>query len=108
MGLSSCFHHHDVSVSISDDEDEMKASYQRKQTHTVRVFVDEHLVANSMVSVKKGSKDKQITLNNKSKFYVNAGPREIRIHIHDRKNAEELRGLIKDIREELDEILEDN
>ncbi len=113
-GLSSCFHHHDVAVSISDDTDEyeINAPYKKGQTHHVQVFVDERLAASSMVSVEKRSKDKRIILDHESKFYLNTNPREIRIHIGDIENAEELREIVKDIRnnirEEIDENFEDN
>ena len=106
--LSSCFHRHDISISVSDDEDEyeMDASYNRSQEHEVQVYLNEHLLSNSIVSFKHD--DDRITLDDNTTVYINSYPGELSIKIDKHKNSEEACEKIRQICEELKDILADN
>ena len=108
--LSSCFHNHNMSISISDDEDEyeMDASYQRNHTHDVQVYLNEHLISNGKVSFKHDLVDNEITLDHNTTFYIDSRPGELRIKIDKRVNSEEACENIKQICEDLKDMLADN
>ena len=106
--MSSCFHHHDISISISDDDDEyeMDVLYQRNKTNTVQVYLNEHLL--NSVSLKKRWKDEVIILDDHTKFYLHAYPGELRIKIDKTENSQESCDKVKQVCEELKDILADN
>jgi hypothetical protein len=110
--MSSCFHlHHDnISISVSDDEDEyeMQADYRKKQSHAVQVYLNNHLLNNSGVSIHNGFVDDEITLDDKTTFYINTNPGELNIRINKNENSEESCERVKQICEELKQILADN
>ena len=110
-GMSSCFHHrHDISISVSDDEDEyeMDANYRRNQSHAVQVYLNNHLLANSTVSIHNGFVDDEITLDDKTTFYINSNPGELNIRIDKTENSEEQCERIRQACEDLKEILENH
>jgi hypothetical protein len=110
-GLSSCFHHrHDISVTVSDDEDEyeMEADYRRNQSHDVQVFLNDHLLANSNTSIRNGYADDEVTLDDKTTFYINTNPGELNIRINKNENSEESCERIRLVCEELKQILADH
>ena len=110
-GTSSCFHHrHDMSISISDDEDlyEMEADYRRNQSHAVQVYLNNHLLTTSNISIKNGYVDDEVTLDDKTTFYINTNPGELNIRINKNENSEESCERVRQICEELKEILDNN
>lgn len=108
--LSSCFHNHNISISISDDEKEyeMDASYRKNQTHKVRAYLNEHLLSNSVVLVKNTSMDEEIILDDNSTFYINSYPGELRIKMDKTENSEASCEKVKQVCEDLKDILADN
>ena len=110
-GMSSCFHdRHDISISVSDDEDEyeMDADYRRNQSHAVQVYLNNHLLSNSGVSIRNGFVDDEIILDDKTTFYINSNPGELSIRIDKTENSEEQCERIRQACEDLKEILENH
>ena len=110
-GLSSCFHsHNDISISVSDDEDEyeMEADYRRNQSHAVQVYLNNHLLNNSNVSIHNGFVDDEVTLDDKTTFYINTNPGELNIRINKNENSEESCERVRQVCEELKQILANN
>ena len=110
-GMSSCFHHHnDLSISVSDDEDEyeMEADYRRNQSRDVQVYLNNHLLKNSNVSIHNGYVDDEVTLDDKTTFYINTNPGELNIRINKNENSEESCERVRQVCEELKQILADN
>lgn len=107
--LSSCFHDHDICISVSDDEDEyeMEASYKKNQTHAVQGYLDEHFF-NSRSSSNSRWRNEEITLDDKTTFYINTRPGELRIKFDKTENSEESYEKVRQACEELKEILADN
>jgi hypothetical protein len=108
--MSSCFHHHNISISISDDEDEyeMEASYRKNQTRAVQAYLDEHLPNNRIVSFKNESGNDEITLEDNTTIYVKSYPGKLKIKIDKSVNSEESCEKVKQICEDLKDILADN
>ncbi len=108
--MSSCFHNHNISISISDDDDayQMEASYRRDQTHEVRTYLNEHLLKNSSVSFKSKSMDEEITLEDNRKFYINSQPGELKIKVDKTENSGESCERIKEVCEDLKNLLAEN
>ncbi len=110
--MSSCFHVHDgdISITTTDDEDEyeMEASYSRNQTHAVQVYLNEHLISSSNRSFKNRPIDDEITLDDKTTVYINSYPGELRIKINKAKNSDESCERVREICEELKDILADS
>jgi hypothetical protein len=108
--LSSCFHHHNFSISVSDDEDEYKmdALYNKNRSHFVQVYLDDHLMNSSTVSFKDRDYDDEINLDNDTKIYINSHPGRLKIKINKRNNSKEACDEIKQVCEDLKDILADN
>lgn len=108
--FSSCIYHHpDVCITVSDDEDEyeMDASYKKSKTHAVQVYLDEHLLNNN-ISLKNNWEDGEIMLDDKTTVYINTYPGELKIKIDKRENTDESYEKVKQVCEELEVIIEDN
>jgi hypothetical protein len=107
--LSSCFHDHDICISVSDDEDEyeMEASYRKNQTHAVQVYLDEHLF-NGSTSTYRRWQNEAVTLDDKTTFYINSRPGQLRIKFDKTENSEESYEKVRQACEELKEVLADN
>lgn len=110
ISLPSCFHHHDVSVTISDDEDEyeMDAMYKKEQIHDVQVYLNEHLLTSGKISIRNMRGDEKITLDDKTTLYINSAPGELRIRFDKRENDKESNEMVKDLCEDLKDILAHN
>jgi hypothetical protein len=111
-GMSSCFHFndHDISISVSDDDDEyeMDADYSRRQTHDVQVYLNDHLL-NGKIKLKHNDHiDREITLDDKTTFYINSEPGSLNIKINKTQNSEEQCERIREACEDLKEILARN
>lgn len=109
--MSSCFHHrHDISISVSDDENEfeMDADYGKNKSHRVQVYLNNHLLNNSSVSIRNGFVDDEVTLDDETSFYINTNPGELRIRIDKTENSEEQCEKIRQACEDLKEILENH
>jgi hypothetical protein len=96
-----------IMVSVSDDEDEyeMEADYRRNQSHEVQVYLNNHLLTNSNVSINNGYVDDEVTLDDKTTFYINSNPGELSIRINKNENSEESCERVKQICQELKQIL---
>ena len=110
--MPSCFHFndHDISISVSDDDDEyeMDADYSRSQTHAVQVYLNDHLL-NGEIRLKHNDHiDKEITLDDKTTFYINSEPGSLNIKIDKTKNSEEQCERVRQACEDLKGILADN
>ena len=110
--IPSCFHFndHDVSISVSDDDDEyeMDADYKRSQTHAVQVYLNDHLLNGNIRLTRNDHIDKEITLDDKTTFYINSNPGSLEIKIDKTKNSEEQCERIRQACEDLKEILNDH
>jgi hypothetical protein len=108
----SCFHFsdHDISISVSDDEDEyeMDADYSRSQAHAVRVYLNNHLLNGKFKMRRNDYLDKEITLDDKTTFYINSNPGSLQIRIDKKENSEEQCERVRQACEDLKEILADN
>lgn len=110
--ISSCLHFndHDISISVSDDEDEyeMDADYKRSQTHDVQVYLNDHLL-NGEIKLRHNDRvDKEITLDDKTTFYINSKPGKLYIKIDKTENSDEQCERVRQACEDLKEILAEN
>lgn len=107
---TSCFHHHDFSVTITDDEDdfEMDAWYNKSRTHAVQVYLNDHLLSQHTKVNKKGWHHDEITLGGDSEIYINSDPGELKIRIAKSGNSDESVIHLKNICEDLKIIMSDN
>ena len=112
VATSSCFHFndHDISISISDDDDEyeMDAAFRRNQTQAVQVYLNDHLLNKGTKFSRNDFVDKEITLDDKTTFYINSNPGSLHIKIDKTENSEESCERIRVACEDLKEILADN
>lgn len=107
--LASCFHHrNDVCITISDDDDEyeMDASYHKRKTHAVEVYLDEHLL-NERVSI-RNNRGEEIVLDDDTKFSLRSYPGRLSIKIDKTENPEESCEKIRAVCEDLKDIMDDN
>ena len=107
---SLCFHNNNLSISVSDDEDEyeMDASFQNRKTHAVQVYLNDHLLTSNSKWRNGDEVEKEITLDDNTNFSINASPGELRIRIDKTENSEESCEKIRRACEDLKEILVSN
>ena len=112
VAMSSCFHrhNHDISISISDDDDEyeMDADYRRNQTHSVQVYLNDHLLNGDIKLSRNDYIDKEITLDDNTTFYINSNPGSLHIKVDKTENTEEQCERVRQACEDLKQILADN
>lgn len=108
--FSFCRWGHNTSISISDSYDEygMTASYQKRKTNKVQRFLDECWEDNSNISFKRRRVDGMVILNDRTKFYLHSYPGELEIRIDKNENSPESCTMIKEICEDIKEILSEN
>jgi hypothetical protein len=108
-GMSSCFHHrNDMSIKVSDDEDEyeMEANYPRRQSHDVKVYLNDRLLNQGSHTGRHSFKNEEITLDDNTTFYIDSYPGSLQIKINKTENSEEQCERIRQACQELKEILE--
>jgi len=108
--MPSCFHSHDISISISDDDDEyeMDAAFRRSQTHAVQVYLNDRLLNRGTKFSRNDFVDDEITLDDKTTFYINSNPGSLHIKIDKSENSEESCERIRVACENLKVILAQN
>jgi hypothetical protein len=107
--MSSCFFcEHDMSVTISDDDDEyeMDASFNRNKTHAVQVYLNEHLLNNRVAF--RNRDDEEITLDDNTTIYITTHPGQVSIKIDKEENSEESCEKVRRVCEDLKDIVADN
>ena len=109
-GTSCVFYNDNLSVSVSDDEDEyeMDASFQNRKTHAVQVYVNDHLLINSSKWRNGDEVEKEVRLDDNTKFSLNASPGELRIRIDKTANSEASCEKIRIACEDIKELLTNN
>ncbi len=110
--FSSCIrwhHHHDTSVTISDSEDEyeLSASFDEHKTRKIQRLLDRELNIDLGTSGRRTHVDATITLNDHTTFYMRALPGELRINFDKSENSEDSWIKIQGVCEEIKEALED-
>ena len=107
--LSSCFHHgNDTCITVSDDdhEFEMDASYHKRKTRAVEVYIDKHLL-NNRVSIRH-KRGEEIVLDDDTKFTLRSFPGRLSIRIDKDENPDESLEKIRVACEDLKDIMDDN
>lgn len=84
----------------------MDASYNKRKTHAVEVYLDEHLL-NERVSI-IDNRDEEIVLDDETRFSLRSQPGRISIKIDKTENPEASYEKIRVVCEDLKEILDDN
>ena len=105
--FSSCIRYHDVSISISDDEDvyRMKALYDEHKTKAVQRRINKYLKENNSMSFVNSSIDADITLDDGTSFYVVSRPGKLKIKMDRTENSEEAYDKVKEMCEEIKDLL---
>ncbi|MFZ1786088.1 MAG: hypothetical protein WAU23_12865 [Ferruginibacter sp.] len=107
--LTSCFHHHNLSITETDDDDEfeMDAKFEPHRTHEVKVYLDKHLLGSSVVSVVDRSGKEEVLLDDHSSIYIKADRGRLQISINKDGNSEVALTRVKQICRDLEDILKD-
>jgi hypothetical protein len=106
--FSSCRWHYDSSISVWDNEDEyeLNAIYAKSKTGKVQRFLDRCLEERCNTSFSHSHIDKDIILDDRTKFYIHSYPGELEIKINKTENSDESLVKIKELCEDLKDILE--
>lgn len=107
VGLSSCFHHHDVHVRINDDEDvyRLRASFDEDLTRDVQRVINDHLRKHQAHAFVTAYTDKEITLDDGTSFYIKSGPGRLRIKVDRTGNPEAGNEAVIEMCDEIKEVL---
>lgn len=111
VALHSCFwDNHDTSISISDSADEyrMTALYEENKTRKIRRFLKNCFEEHNNTSFKNRHVDETITLEDRTTFYINSYPGQLKIKLNKRENSEEAYYRMKDICEDIKDMLDEN
>jgi len=110
--FSSCFrhHHHDTSITILDsgDDYELYASFDRNKTRKIQRLLNEELNVDIGRSGRHTHVDATITLDDRTTFYMQAFPGELRINFDKTRNSEDSWIRIQDVCEDIKDALEEN
>lgn len=110
--VSSCFHYsdHDISISIDDDDDEyeMDASYPRRQTHAVQVYLEDHLLNGQPYMKHNRYLNEEVRLDDNTSFSIRSKPGKLHISIDKTENSAASCEKIKQACEDLKHILAKN
>jgi len=109
--FSSCWlHRHHTSVSISDSgkEYELTASYEKRKTRKVLRFLNGRLEEDCGLSFRNSRIDEEITLDDRTRFSLVSYPGELEIRIDKTENSEESYRKIKEICEEVKDLIAEN
>ena len=102
--LKKKFNGDNINISVKESTDEYKFSADFNENQSMKVqqfmddFLDQHTFTNAEI-------DADITLDDKTKFYVKAFPGELRIKLNKRKNSIESYRKIKKMGEGIKQIL---
>lgn len=107
VALNACFHHHDISISVNDDEDvyRMKALYDEDRTITVQRIINAHLQGHHSLSVVHGYVDTDVTLDDGTSFHIRSKPGSLRINFDKNENSEESCERMREMCEEIKNAL---
>lgn len=109
--MPSCFHRsNDFSIRFSDDDEEfeMEADYPRRQSHNVKVFLNDQLLNHVAHRGKHSFRNEEITLDDNTTFYIDATPGEVNIRVDKDENSEEGCERVRQMCKELKFVIEDN
>lgn len=104
---SSCFRDHNISISVSDSEDvyQMTARFDRGRTWAVQRYLNEHLHRQNFIPFEKSSINGSVTLDDGTGFYMLSRPGRLKIKIDKTENSEEACVRVKDMCEDIRDIL---
>jgi hypothetical protein len=107
IALNSCFHQHDISISVNDDEDvyRMRARYDEDRTRTVQRIINAHLHEHHSLSVVHGYVDTDITLDDGTSFHLKSKPGSLKINFDKNGNSEESCERVREMCEEIKNAL---
>ena len=109
--FSSCLRsHHHTSVSISDSQDvyQMCAWYDKNKTRKVQRLLDEDLKDHNDMSFKNAKVDAMITLDDRTTFYMRLFPGELQIKLDKTENSGESCLKMKEVCEDIKDLLTEN
>ena len=105
VALSSCFHDHDMSVTVNDDEDiyRMRASFDEDRTAEVQEIINAHLSGHSL-SLAHRFVDTDVTLDDGTVFHIKTRPGRLKINFVKTEDSEDCERL-KEMCEEIKDII---
>ena len=86
----------------------MTASYEKKKAHRVQQFLNRCLEHNNYTSFGNTRVDATITLDDRTTFYMRSFPGKLKIKLDKTENSEESYYKMKDICEDIKNILAEN
>ena len=110
IAFSSCRWGHHTSISTWDSGDEygMNAYYSKKKTRKVQRLLNRCLEENCNISFTRTPVDEDITLDDRTRFYLHSYPGELEIRIDKTENSGESFARIQELCEDIKELLGDD
>lgn len=107
VAFSSCFHDHDVSIHVNDDDDvyRMRAHFDDDLTGDVQRVINAHLRQHHSPASVTVFTDREITLEDGTSFYLKTEPGRLRIRINRDDNREEGFESVIQMCDEIKEVL---
>jgi len=107
VGLSSCFHDHDIHIRVNDDEDvyRLRASFDEDLTGDVQRVINDNLRKHHAHTLITVYTDKEITLEDGTSFYIKARPGRLRINVDRNGNPEAGNEAVIEMCDEIKEVL---
>ncbi len=104
--FSSCFHDHDISISVNDDDDvyRMRASFDEDQTRDVQRIINAHL--HNSVSFNSEFVETNVRLDDGTSFYIKTRPGRVKIKFDRSENSEESCERLREMCDEIKDVLE--
>ncbi|HMK04373.1 MAG TPA: hypothetical protein VK489_09285 [Ferruginibacter sp.] len=105
VALSSCFHDHDMSITVRDDDDayRFRASFDEDQTRTVHRIIKSHL--HNAISFNRSFVETDARLDDGTSVHIKSRPGRLRIDFDRSDNSEENFGKLLQMCDEIKEAL---
>jgi hypothetical protein len=119
VSLSSCFfddddeywfNDDDVSIHVREDDDDfrMRARFDEGLSNKVEAIINAHLKDHHSHALMSRFTDREMILEDGSRFYVKAGPGRLRIRIDKDENSDESCESLREMCEEIKAALADD
>ena len=110
--FSSCLwhhrHHSSITISESGDEYQLSASFDKNKSRKIQRLLDRELGRDYDASFQNECVDGEISLHDRTVFYIRSLPGRLKIVFDKSENSEESGEKIRELCEDIKDALEDN
>ena len=103
------FHHPDLSITVTEDEDvyKMCSYFDKSKTSKVQHFMDRQLGSRNNISFVGARMDDILTMKDQTTFYIKSSPANVEIKLDKDKNLDAGYAVVKQMCEGIKQVIEE-